>query len=414
MTTGSIDYNHLSSVATFLGGSVIGRRFQKSWNGQNRPAQPIRYQNVYMYDKVGNLVIRRRRDYPKPLHRSTVVENPYTCTYSRHNGHLFTQKNADGFTRTFSTYEFVNPASIVFSDADRWNSNDDIALLGKLREKVAGSDFNAGVAMGESMKTLTLITNSATRIFRALKHVRKGNMASAAAVLTDGTPRAGFFKKPTRAPTTDKQMSSLWLELKYGWMPLLKDVSDAAEFLAHMHSVPLQKIVRARKKKALPFSTAGSWTNREGEVRCSIKCILKEKNTVLLSGLLDPYSVAWELLPWSFVIDWFIPVGNYLSARGLAQAIEGTFVKTTFLRIRLSGSCTFNGYYHPQTTGGLSFEYGEVTRTVSTSLQVPLPAFKELRKVASWQHCVSAIALLSSLRPSVHGTNIFNVPTKYE
>lgn len=30
-------------------------------------------------------------------------------------------------------------------------------------------------------------------------------------------------------------------------------------------------------------------------------------------GLLNPLSVAWELMPLSFVADWFLPIGSYLS-----------------------------------------------------------------------------------------------------
>jgi hypothetical protein len=35
-----------------------------------------------------------------------------------------------------------------------------------------------------------------------------------------------------------------------------------------------------------------------------------------------------------------------------------------------------------------------VTRTVSTSLDVPLPSWKPLSQVASWKHCANAVALL--------------------
>lgn len=30
-------------------------------------------------------------------------------------------------------------------------------------------------------------------------------------------------------------------------------------------------------------------------------------------GITNPALIAWELLPWSFVADWFVPVGDYLS-----------------------------------------------------------------------------------------------------
>jgi len=31
-------------------------------------------------------------------------------------------------------------------------------------------------------------------------------------------------------------------------------------------------------------------------------------------GLINPFSIAWELVPWSFAIDWFVPVGATLEA----------------------------------------------------------------------------------------------------
>jgi hypothetical protein len=413
VTTGSIDKNHYSFIPTFLGGSQIGWRFRKTWTGVDRPSVPAGYDFVSRYNNIalplGSIVIRERRGYTKPLKRSTVVENPFSCNYFKHNDIKFTQKNADGFVRDFSTAEYVGSSSITFAPGQGWNANDDIKIFGKLREKIAGSDWNAGVATAESIKTLSLITNSATRIFTALKHVKGGRLASAAAVLTDGTSRAGFFKKPTRAPTNDKQMSSLWLELQYGWKPLLKDVKDAAEFLAHLHSVPNQQIYRVRKKREISFSTLGTWENRQGEVSCSIKCIVREKSVPLLSGILDPYSVAWELLPWSFVVDWFIPVGNYLQARSLSEALEATYVKTTYLKIKLSGSVSFNGYYHPEVVGGISRDYGEIVRTVTNDLVVPLPKFKGIKKAASLLHCINAIALLSSIRASVGSRDTTNI-----
>ena len=35
--------------------------------------------------------------------------------------------------------------------------------------------------------------------------------------------------------------------------------------------------------------------------------------TLSETGFSNPLSVAWEIVPWSFVIDWMIPVGDYLN-----------------------------------------------------------------------------------------------------
>jgi hypothetical protein len=31
-------------------------------------------------------------------------------------------------------------------------------------------------------------------------------------------------------------------------------------------------------------------------------------------GLINPLEIVWELLPYSFVVDWFLPIGNWLSS----------------------------------------------------------------------------------------------------
>jgi hypothetical protein len=38
-------------------------------------------------------------------------------------------------------------------------------------------------------------------------------------------------------------------------------------------------------------------------------------------GLINPSTVVWELIPFSFVVDWFLPIGNFL--HGLS-ALTGT------------------------------------------------------------------------------------------
>jgi hypothetical protein len=104
-------------------------------------------------------------------------------------------------------------------------------------------------------------------------------------------------------------------------------------------------------------------------------------------GLLDPELVAWELVPFSFVADWFIPIGQWMEARAKASRLTGTFVtsdKATCLidQLTIAGvSCSGYG-------AQISFN-----RSISSTLDVPMPTFKPLTKVASWQHCANALAL---------------------
>jgi len=313
------------------------------------------------------------------------------------------QSNTPWLDNPGGTGTAANIGAGVSSQAPgNWTSNDDLAMLGKLREKVAGSDFNAGVFLGEGREALKMIATNATKIYKAYKAARKGNFATAAYELTGSNK------------TVRKSLANNWLELQYGWLPLLKDIKGGAEFLSHHFTTPMvfRVVVQPKEKVTLNACTCGSPTsygymNSPLTERGRILALLKEKDIVTLSGLLDPASVAWELLPYSFVIDWFIPIGNYLQARGLAQGLTGTFVttRTTKWEARnVYGKEYRDPFNVPVVTrynvsnAGYRFTRVIQKRTVSTTLNVPLPSVKPLSKVASWQHAANAVALLSQLK----------------
>lgn len=62
------------------------------------------------------------------------------------------------------------------------------------------------------------------------------------------------------------------------------------------------------------------------------------------TGISNPALLAWELLPYSFVVDWFIPVGNYLQNINASAGLR--FVKgfrTTRSTFQGSASSTTDG-----------------------------------------------------------------------
>jgi hypothetical protein len=51
-------------------------------------------------------------------------------------------------------------------------------------------------------------------------------------------------------------------------------------------------------------------------VICQLGAVIDNPSIAYLNsfGLINPLSIAWELVPWSFAIDWFVPVGKTLEA----------------------------------------------------------------------------------------------------
>jgi hypothetical protein len=115
---------------------------------------------------------------------------------------------------------------------------------------------------------------------------------------------------------------------------------------------------------------------------------------------MDPELVAWELIPFSFVADWVAPLGDWMKARSFAGRTVGLYVTTTKQTyycggLRRKPYVSGNDIYNFQNSTSSERKVTVVSRRLSNNLSVPLPKVKPLEKIASWQHCANALALLS-------------------
>lgn len=358
---------------------------------------PVRYVVVKKVrearsEPVGYLV-RPRTVWSRPPKRARLTDHAYSCSY-QNSRTAVVNYNYSG-VGNFS--QASNSIISAYTVTGGWSSNDDLALLGRLRTKVAGSDFNAGIALAECHKSLQMIANAATRIYTGLRALKRGDVVSATFNLVG---HRGLTNSPKGFKKRATTVQDRWLELQYGWLPLLNDVHGAAQFLAHHLNTPIQQTVRAKLQRAHGISWPSSgWRYDSSTIltKKSIKATIREKDVAQLSGLSDPASVAWEIVPYSFVVDWFLPIGNYLSARGLSQALVGSYVTSASYRELHSGITPFNQPISVLSKSGAVFqEVGNFQRTISSSLEVPLPSWKTLSDAASWKHCANAVALLTS------------------
>jgi hypothetical protein len=292
--------------------------------------------------------------------------------------------------------------------SDAWSDNDRIKLIGKLREKMSGSDFNLGTVLGEGHQTLRMIGDTAINLAKSLNRLKKGDLAGAARALLGPSGRKPHKPYDKMAPfrATSDTISSKWLELQYGWKPLLNDVEAGAQFIAHKLSVPAKQTYRMSIVKHENRTVVSEDGNPGGPVigrsfataRLSLKVVVSEQQSQLAAlGLLNPEVVLWELMPWSFVVDWFLPIGDYLSARATLSNIKiSSSTETSYLVANAPP---------PEQSGILSGDFSQAAykrimlqRLVSAGApKLPLPGFKPLSKALSVQHCLNGIALLAQV-----------------
>lgn len=276
-------------------------------------------------------------------------------------------------------------------------SNQIVQLQNKLVTEIRGHSFNASSSLADCNKTLQFCTDTATRMARSLILLKKGRIA-------DGLRTLGSQSNVRRVkPLSSKDLANAWLEAQYAWKPLLSDVHDAAEALAFHTVNPRRTRVTVRASFPYNSSYTSSTFNRysEGVTGLMYICEMQETLSVPRSlNLIDPTTVAWELLPFSFVADWFIPIGSYIENYSYLSGFTARFLTVT--RRRYSSELYGTGFYlGNDVRGSTLYKQGcSISRVVSSTL-VPVRPSLELPK-PSVSHFFSSLALLRVSLPKGH------------
>lgn len=402
MSSGSLHLNQFYLLDESNSNSWVGFKYNRSWSGADAPKRkraPRIPMEVQCYSRKRGFfkktIYIRDPNAAEPAARK-YEEHAYSKTITDYNSAPIVWRpigwNSD---RTDASFGYcVNGSWTDFSAMD---SRANLRAQSKLRSTIADSDFNAGVALGEMAETLRLVESSAIRVAKSVWHLRQGDWSGAVLSLFEGSGRAPIKHHLSHRPRRKvvRHAADMWLELQYGWLPLLSDVKSAAESYAAWRQKPIRFSVRFGAeelevvKQYYDLPPLGRVYGQSIKaVQRHYKVTLKENpSKAYRLGLTDPLSVAWELVPFSFVADWFMPIGQFLEASSACNTLKVESVVSTF-KWTADMSVPFTR----------ASRYMQFTRSVSTGWpSPPLPRFKPLSKAASVLHCANALALLSTV-----------------
>jgi hypothetical protein len=188
--------------------------------------------------------------------------------------------------------------------------------VAKLLEKWRNSTFNAGVAITEGRESAEMIIKRLKTLADSARALRRGNIGGALAAL------AHVSKADRRRAIRSLDsgyFANAWLELQYGWLPLLGDIHSLAELIK---TEPRKGVIRSSVRETSQVCTPTGLYVPLDDVRLIVnerRRHLKVEVTSTASlperlGLTDPATVFWESVPFSFVVDWFLPIGDALQA----------------------------------------------------------------------------------------------------
>jgi hypothetical protein len=188
-------------------------------------------------------------------------------------------------------------------------------LLPKLASAFREADFNVGVFAAEGKDSIRMMTSRLVGLTRAARSLRKGNLGGALRELTGQVPRGARRRAQTSLDLGD--VSGAFLEVNLGWVPMYNDLYNAAGLL---NLKPRENVITASVSNRSRIRAAGQpdyevkskgWYRRILRAKC---IVTREPSMIERLGLTDPAGIIWEAVPFSFVIDYVLPIANSLES----------------------------------------------------------------------------------------------------
>lgn len=254
----------------------------------------------------------------------------------------------------------------------------------KLRNAIKDVSVNLGASTFEARETYKMFRDGANALVSGWKNLRKGHV---------------FSRRITPC-----DIASAELVGSFGINPLLGELYDSVDKLQRSTSESITRRIKVKARSEAtrewtPPTQAGTIWSRVNRYHTAVCYVTFDRDVPdFIMG--NPAEVAWELTPFSWLIDGFISVGEYLSAFDALKYVDS--LKGT-LTVRDKYLVRDNLKYYSDTAevvrpGRVSG--GFYARSVFTDIPFPtLPGFSLSRSWRKLMHATSALVQMTKPCP---------------
>lgn len=268
---------------------------------------------------------------------------PYRYERSRGRSYHVMRNTLEGYTSYPDCYWSTGNGKFDFGDSALQPVKN--RAYANFIDKVNGSTSSLGAFAAEWKESLGTVTKRTHGLYQAYRHLRRGDFRRALKSLSVEPKR----KHKSKVRNTANEASGLWLEYWFGWAPSVSDISNACLQLSE--PLPSGRFQAGASDSLRRKTPKGGWgayydVQCQAKVRVGAICTLENPNLYLAQqmGILNPLQVAWEVVPFSFLVDWAFDIGSFL---GSFTDLAGVSVSKPYWNLKLVNRFKgYHGYYN--------------------------------------------------------------------
>lgn len=385
MTTGTINLN---STGLFPSGFRGSPWYRKEWSGANDPKHKAF--NAYSMLKV--VCNHRQISQPNPVY-------PF-------------DPPAYYATRGLPSW------TLLSQERDSFDGSTALRAQAKCLEAIRNHDFYAGEALAEVDESVRAVLGTLRNLTKTMVALSKRDYAgvirgvNAAIQSTPPSKRGGRRAEPSqfKKQLRSGDLSSVWLSFQFGWLPLVDSVFAAIDALDGRHEKLRSTLYTGRATAPLRSKSFSIDPTKDPSIG-----VVTENYTVrvLVHSSISPWtlagftkqawaSVVWERIPFSFIFDYFIPVGqmlqNWAELSNVSKALQVVRFKSIHGETRPTYADASLLPSHPTNTawktGWSNWDAVSLVRTIDPADTMILPSIKPIHKIASTGHLLNSAALV--------------------
>lgn len=278
--------------------------------------------------------------------------------------------------------------------------------MSRFVELARGDTASLGETFGEVGQALDMIGNRSRQLWNAWSALVNGRFKEVYRSLN--LDASGINRHPgadlrARSKQRAGDYGGAWLEYWFGWSPLVNDMQVSLAIISGSKPLSHDKVMgRAKTTDAYRLVTqpyGRDYVIESGtcvvRVRVQARVTVSSQPRLLASqlGINNPPLTAWNLVPFSFLVDWFVNVSQFLDSWNW---LDGLKLTDAFHTVSFEGS----DKYTYGTDVIVDEKFFRVQRAIGMPA-MPLPTLR-IPKRLSPTRALTSVSLLAQSFASVH------------